>query len=199
MRVTRSKIMKFHVYILLLALSSSCALQSMERESKKSKTQENLDHFDPFNDLVVEDANFEIGPLLEADIGLFEDQELGAAQDAQFSLIKAVKSNNSARILALLQQDVPVNEVDTEGNSALHWAVVNQNIPLIKLLVAHEADPFLKNYDGKRPIDLAPKTDVYGVALLVTPKNSELALLLKAYYYNAFEYYLDKMVTFKLL
>ena len=42
---------------------------------------------------------------------------------ADFRLIEAVKSGNSATLQALLQQRIDVNAAEPDGTTALHWAV----------------------------------------------------------------------------
>tara|TARA_B110000285_G_C15036637_1_gene569647 strand:- start:283 stop:573 length:291 start_codon:yes stop_codon:yes gene_type:complete len=48
-----------------------------------------------------------------------------------------------------------VNVSDTEGNTALHYACINNNGPLVKFLVDNlDADSTILNYNNEKPIDV---------------------------------------------
>lgn len=44
---------------------------------------------------------------------------------------------------------------DAAGNSALHWAVQTNNLAAVEVLLAHQANPALKNKAGRTPLDIA--------------------------------------------
>lgn len=48
-----------------------------------------------------------------------------------------------------------MNEVDKEGRTALHRAVMNGNTRLVKRLYSRGADPNLRDEEGARPLDIA--------------------------------------------
>ena len=50
--------------------------------------------------------------------------------------------------------DIPINEQDTEGNTALHIACVNNNIRFVKLLLHNQADWLVRNKQGQIPSKL---------------------------------------------
>jgi ankyrin repeat protein len=58
---------------------------------------------------------------------------------------------------ALLQAGANANARQEGGFTPLHEAALNGNVPLIRLLLAHGADPSLASDEGQRPVDLALK------------------------------------------
>ena len=48
-----------------------------------------------------------------------------------------------------------INLQDENGNTALHLAATNNNFNVVKQLINHGADVFLKNNDGKTPLHIA--------------------------------------------
>lgn len=53
----------------------------------------------------------------------------------------------------LLTIELPINAVDKEGKTALHYAVIDHEI--VRLLLQHGADPNVRDCDGNRPIDIS--------------------------------------------
>ncbi|MCP5103202.1 MAG: ankyrin repeat domain-containing protein [bacterium] len=51
-------------------------------------------------------------------------------------------------------EDIRVNDKDGKGNTALHLAVINGDKKSLKLLLECKPYPFIKNTDGKYPMDL---------------------------------------------
>lgn len=50
---------------------------------------------------------------------------------------------------ALLDKGVSIDKPDVTGRTALHWAVDNENIPFVRLLLAHGANPNAYNRGGQ--------------------------------------------------
>jgi len=71
-------------------------------------------------------------------------------------LMRAVDNQhtNAIQVLLLLGK-AGVNFKDESDNTALHFAVANQQSDVIKLLLQHGADPSQANRDGITPADLA--------------------------------------------
>lgn len=65
------------------------------------------------------------------------------------------KSCDLNRIKSLLENGADPNESSSNGNTSLHKAILLENIPAIKLLLAHDAKLFIKNKKGKTPYDLS--------------------------------------------
>lgn len=81
--------------------------------------------------------------------------------------VKALLENNSN-----LDHQIPVN-----GNSALHFAVINSNIEIVKMLIAHKANIEIKNKENKNAIQLAMEntnnTEIYTLLAEETNKLNE--------------------------
>lgn len=76
----------------------------------------------------------------------------------------------------------------TTRNTALHYAVLNSNIPMIQLLVQHGADLYAMNRENYSPLLLAAVKGLWDVVIAITKaaKNDKhlygYALTLAAYY-----------------
>jgi uncharacterized protein len=79
--------------------------------------------------------------------------QFGTAQ-AQ-SLVDAVRAENRDAALALLEQRVDVNERMADGTTALHWAVYNDDLDLIKRLLKAGAKATVANDYGVTPMSQA--------------------------------------------
>lgn len=71
-------------------------------------------------------------------------------------LMKAVKMNyiKTAFNLLLYNTDPNLQAADT-GNTALHLAVENSNVTMVKALLAFDASPTIKNHDNETPLEVA--------------------------------------------
>jgi uncharacterized protein len=70
-------------------------------------------------------------------------------------LIEAVKKGDSATVGSLLRQRVDVNLPETDGTTALHWAVHYGYVEIVNLLVRSGADARAANRFGVTPLALA--------------------------------------------
>ena len=77
----------------------------------------------------------------------------GAGADPKLAI--AVKTGDKAAVENLLQQRVDVNAPETDGTTALHWAVNRDDLETIDLLLAAGANPRLANRYGVTPLNLA--------------------------------------------
>ena len=93
-------------------------------------------------------------PLLEA--GADPDR---ADRDGLTPIMAAITAGNIDRvrtvILRLLVNGADPNRQDSNGNSALHHAAMNNIAEAIPQLIKYGASPALKNNDGQTPLDLA--------------------------------------------
>lgn len=75
-----------------------------------------------------------------------------------YALFFAVKYNQSEIIKKLIKANAPLVNYDAgddTGNTLLHYAVLNQDLDIIKLLIKSGADLSAKNKAGQTPIELA--------------------------------------------
>lgn len=75
-------------------------------------------------------------------------------------LINGVKNKNLPAVEALLNKGENVNGANSQGNTALHYAVATNNADMVKLLLKHNADMNAKNNKGWSPLSIAEKKNV---------------------------------------
>jgi ankyrin repeat protein len=77
-------------------------------------------------------------------------------------LHRAVKlGDGDVEVVVLLlsaEQDLDINAVDQDRNTPLHYAVMNNNLQIVDILLQATADPFIKNNKGEDPLSLANST-----------------------------------------
>lgn len=66
------------------------------------------------------------------------------------TLHKAVLYNKRTRLIQLLEKGEFVDKRDRHGRTALHLAVISQNVEMVKLLIAHGADVNARVYENCR-------------------------------------------------
>jgi len=72
------------------------------------------------------------------------------------ALILATKANQIQSVDNLLKYStINVNQQDDFGNTSLYYAVDLKNLTILHLLLSHQADPNIKNSDGKSALNLA--------------------------------------------
>lgn len=64
-------------------------------------------------------------------------------------LIECAIVNNMQMAAVLLERGVEIDKTDVTGRTALHWAVDNNNVPLVKLLLDRKANPNAYNRGGQ--------------------------------------------------
>ena len=77
------------------------------------------------------------------------------AAGADDRLIEAIKDQNHETVHALLEQQVDVNASEGDGATALHWAVVRDDVELVERLLRAGADVNAANDYGVTPVSLA--------------------------------------------
>jgi len=70
-------------------------------------------------------------------------------------LVDAVKSGDRSTAIALLQQKVNVNAAESDGTTALHWAVQRDDLDLVDRLIKAGANVNAKNDYGSSPMSEA--------------------------------------------
>lgn len=75
------------------------------------------------------------------------------------ALIIASKINRHDVVSLLLKTNININQQDDNGNTALHYAIQNKNIPMIYDLVNRGADTNIENNEGETALNMAKKLD----------------------------------------
>jgi ankyrin repeat protein len=75
-----------------------------------------------------------------------------ANASANEDLLRAVQRNDATVALAAIEDGVDVNGKAPDGTTALHWAVYNDNLPLVQKLIAAGADVGAANEFGSTPL-----------------------------------------------
>lgn len=105
-------------------------------------------------------------------------------------LMEAASENDTDAISTLLDEGADVNEVDSEGSSALHWAVYSGQLDAAALLLESGADPNTVDAYGSTPlIDATYNDDVELVKLLL--QYGADATYVDASGYTAYDYALE--------
>ena len=84
---------------------------------------------------------------------VFATSLLAAPPDVR--LLEAVKNSDTAAIQKLLPQNVDLSAADTDGSTALHWAVRKDNLEAADLLLRGGANVKSANRYGVTPLSLA--------------------------------------------
>ena len=79
----------------------------------------------------------------------------GAAALADLPLVEAVRAGDDDRVRALIGDNVDVNAADGDGATALHWAALNDDVTIGRLLVAAGAHVDTATRFDSTPIALA--------------------------------------------
>lgn len=114
--------------------------------------------------------------------GLFRAEALAAMAERGFSvsspavlrvsiLTPSEESNKVEATITVIVRGMYVNENMGRGNTPLHLAAREGNVPAVKVLLGEGANPSLQNDDGDTPVDVAQR---YG--------NSAVARLLKEFW-----------------
>ncbi len=83
-------------------------------------------------------------------------------------LLKAVKKQSLGEVEKLLNSGSDVNELDSLGNNGLFYALLNNNIPILKLLVRNHINCNNANNAGRYPLLCAvDKLDVNAITTLL--------------------------------
>jgi ankyrin repeat protein len=78
-----------------------------------------------------------------------------SALSAEALLANAVEKNDPARAASLLEKKSDVNVPQADGMTALHWAVLHDDVDVVKQLLAAGADSKAANRYGVTPLELA--------------------------------------------
>jgi len=93
-------------------------------------------------------------------------------------LTLSTKLNLKYTVKALLENNANIDyQIPLNGNTALHFAVINSNIEIVKMLISHKANIEIKNKENKNAIQLAMdnsnNTEIYSLLAEETNKLNE--------------------------
>ncbi len=85
-----------------------------------------------------------------------------ANNDGNTAMLYAARYNHPETVLALLapltmQYRADINMQNKKGETALYWAALKGYAPVVKILLANDADKTLKTTDGQTAMDVAKK------------------------------------------
>ncbi|TGM09707.1 ankyrin repeat domain-containing protein [Leptospira barantonii] len=83
---------------------------------------------------------------------------------------EAAKHGEDDLCKTVLRLGISPNAIDAEGNTPLHIAVVHDRISTATLLLSLNASQFLKNLEGKSPLDIAKEETKEELILLLEPE-----------------------------
>jgi len=109
------------------------------------------------------------------------DSEIAYSQkgfEGHSPLTLATKLNLKYTVKALLENNANIDyQIPINGNCAMHFAVINSNIEIVKMLIAHKANIEVKNKENKNAIQLAMEntnnTEIYTLLAEETNKVNE--------------------------
>ena len=78
-----------------------------------------------------------------------------SAENADLRLIEAIQDQDHEAVRLLLEQEVDVNAREGDGATALHWAVVRDDVEVVDALLGAGAKPSAANDYGVTPVSLA--------------------------------------------
>ncbi len=90
--------------------------------------------------------------------------------DPDSMLISAAKKGDVQLLRFALAKGAYINAADDKGGTALHWAVYYGHKEVVKILLMHGADPYIKDKNGISPYSLAE-----------IKRKKEILKLLKSY------------------
>jgi len=85
----------------------------------------------------------------------------------------AMLTSDYETVKLLLDRGADVLERQAEGDTALHEAAANGDLPMVKLLVEHQSDLEARDDDGKSPLDYAVERKHDEVAAYLRSKSAK--------------------------
>ncbi|WP_349967135.1 ankyrin repeat domain-containing protein [Wolbachia endosymbiont of Armadillidium arcangelii] len=91
----------------------------------------------------------------------------------KFPLHLAAENGHAEVVEFFLNKGISVNVMDKEGNTPLHYAADNGNRKTISILIRKNADPWLKNFHDKTPVDIYASKHPNGSGYLIQLKKAK--------------------------
>ncbi len=92
----------------------------------------------------------------------------------KFPLHLAAENGHAEVVEFFLNKGISVNVMDKEGNTPLHYAADNGNRKTISILIRKNADPWLKNFHDKTPVDIYASKHPNGSGYLIQLKKAKI-------------------------
>ncbi len=86
------------------------------------------------------------------------------SQGQQLPLHLAAIRGRPKIVYQLLEKTEAIDMRDDQGNTALHYAVMNDHLDATKLLLKRNADPRAPNIDGKTPLQICENREIKKVS-----------------------------------
>lgn len=86
---------------------------------------------------------------------------------ADTKLARAAESGDEARLSALLEEGIAIDSRLLDGTTALHWAVLRDQLGSVRFLLEAGADPMAANRNGITPLFLAAQNGNADIAALL--------------------------------
>ncbi|APR97793.1 ankyrin repeat domain-containing protein [Wolbachia endosymbiont of Folsomia candida] len=83
-------------------------------------------------------------------------------------LFDSIKSNRQQKVMAAINEEAIIGATDNSGFTLLHWAAKDGYQELVQLLLDKQANPNIKDKNGKTPLDIAQEK------LAQDPENENL-------------------------
>ena len=98
------------------------------------------------------------------------------AAQGSTALMEAARKGLTATMQAHLDADASIDQQDTDGFTALHFASYNNHPSAVTLLLAHNADPSIKHAFGDTALDIA-KEEGHGEVIAILARPVKVSLL----------------------
>ncbi|KAD4584204.1 hypothetical protein R6Q59_036951 [Mikania micrantha] len=108
-----------------------------------------------------------MGPVFSSFIHEEESNELKLDAIHAFA-----REGDTENLIKCVESGIPVDIKDSEGRTALHWAVDRGHLETAELLLNRNADVNLKDNDGQTPLHYAAVCERESIAELLVKKNA---------------------------
>ena len=126
--------------------------------------------YDDIIDAIVDD-NYESAATMISKAKLSKNEYIDLLMETiEFTADSDDKDGAITLIDALIKESVEINEKDEDGNTALHCAIINADLKIVKYLIEKGADIYEKNEDQYTALALAEKEK---------DKNNEIIFFIK--------------------